>query len=77
MSLIGQKALDGRRADFITASAAAAEVGVSASTVKKWLKERRVPGVEWGRDRNGWILVSKESLPLLRKHFDGVKLSKS
>jgi hypothetical protein len=74
MSEIG-KALGGQRLqDFISLREVAVEIELSPQTVKRWLKEKRVPKVTWGKDRRGWVFVHRESVRLLRAYRDSIKI---
>lgn len=64
----------GRRDDFTTVREAAAEIGIHQTTLKRWLRENTVPGVVWGRDSRGWILVEQFSISKLRNYNNRVHI---
>jgi hypothetical protein len=70
-SMIGEHRLD----DFLPVSMAAAEVGVIPQTIKRWLKNKTVPNVVWGRDRRKRIFVHRESVPLLKHYSKSIKVA--
>ena len=74
MSEIGKALGDQRLQDFISVSEVAAELQLNPQTVKRWLNEKRVPKVTWGKDRRGWVVVHRESVRLLRTYRDSIKI---
>ena len=63
----------GKIDEFVRTSEIAAEIGVAKSTIKKTVKESKVTGVKWGRDRNGVVMVHRESVVLIHRHFTEVR----
>ena len=74
MSEIGKTLGDQRLQDFISLREVAVELELNPQTVKRWLKEKRVPKITWGKDRRGWVFVHRESLRLLRAYRDSIKI---
>jgi len=65
----------GRLDDFSKVKDAAAEVGVTAETLKRWLRQEKVRGVNWGRDNRNWIWVAKADIPKLKTYKTEIRLS--
>jgi DNA-binding transcriptional regulator YhcF (GntR family) len=74
MSEIGKALGDQRLQDFISLREVAAGLGLNPQTVKRWLRDKRVLKVTWGKDRRGWVFVHRESVHLLRAYRDSIKL---
>jgi DNA-binding transcriptional regulator YhcF (GntR family) len=74
MAQIGGTIGSGRRDDFASVREAAEEVGINPTTLKRWLKEKKVPGVVWGKDARGWLLVEKKSISKLKEHKNEVHI---
>lgn len=74
MSEIGKALGDQRLQDFISLREVAVELELNPQTVKRWLKEKRVPKVTWGKDRRGWVFVQHESVRLLRAYRDSIRI---
>ena len=67
--------LEGRKykiSDFTPVREAAEKIGVTASTLKRWLKKEEVDGIIWGRDKRGWIFVKTDQISLLKDHKESV-----
>jgi hypothetical protein len=75
MALIGSTIGEARLDDFLPVSKVAEEVGVIAQTIKRWLKNKTVPNVTWGRDARKRIFVHKESVPLLKAYSRSIKIA--
>ena len=67
---IGQQ----RLGDFVPVADVAEELGMNRATIKRWLKGGKVENVAWGRDRRGWIFVSRDSIELLRAYRDSIRV---
>jgi hypothetical protein len=69
------KALGGQRLqDFIRLRGIALDLELNPQTVTRWLKEKRLPKVMWGKDRRGWVFVHRESASLLRACRDSIEI---
>jgi DNA-binding transcriptional regulator YhcF (GntR family) len=75
MAEIGTTIGEQRLQDFITVREVAGELKLNPQTVKRWLKEKRVPKVTWGKDRRGWVFIHRESVKLLRQYRDSIKIN--
>lgn len=51
---------------FVRLKEAAAKVGVSAVTLKRWLIAKKVAEVQ--RDRNGWRVFTNEDIERIRRY---------
>ena len=76
MTGIGKRIGDQRLTDFRKVSEVAKELKVNTQTLKNWLKKNRVNGVVWSRDRRNWIYIHRDSVQLLRKYRDGIKIAR-
>lgn len=65
----------GRIDEFDPVKQAAKDVGISASTLKRWLTEKKVQNVTWGRDSRKWIYVKKSDIPKLKAHKNNVSIN--
>jgi hypothetical protein len=74
MSEIGKALGDQRLQDFLPLREVASVLELNPQTVKRWLKEKRVPRVTWGKDRRGWVFVHRESVVLLRNYRDSIRI---
>lgn len=72
MSRIGKNIGQGRLVDFKPVSEVAKELQIHPTTLKRWLKKKVVPKVEWGRDRRKWIYISKASIHLLLEYREQI-----
>lgn len=70
---IGQQ----RLGDFVPVAKVAKELGMNRATIKRWLQGGKVENVVWGRDRRGWIFVSRDSIRLLRAYRDSIRVQRS
>jgi transposase-like protein len=75
MARIARDLSDAQLDDFSPVGKVAKEIGVHPSTLKRWLTEKKVPIVTWGRDRRNWIYVMKEHVKHLRKYKNSINLS--
>ncbi len=74
MSLIGKEISKHRLDDFVFLSKVAEELNLNSQTIKRWLRDEKVDGVIWGRDRRKWIVIHKESVKLIKDHRDSIKI---
>jgi hypothetical protein len=74
MAEIGKTLGEQRLQDFVSVKAVAAELKLNPTTVKLWLKKKRVPQVIWGRDRRGWVFIHRDSVKLLHQYRDSIKI---
>jgi excisionase family DNA binding protein len=75
MSEIGKTLGEHRLQDFVSVKKVAEQLGLNPQTIKRWLKEGRVPKVTWGRDRRNWVFILRDHIPLLQQYRDGIKLN--
>jgi excisionase family DNA binding protein len=76
MVVIGKKPDNKGLKEFITVKDAAQKLKVKVPTLKRWLKDEKITGVVLGRNNRGWILVHRNSLPLIRQYRDKVEIQK-
>lgn len=74
MGLLGQRIGDERLEDFVHVTKVAKDLGLIAPTIKRWLKNKVVDGVVWGRDRRNWVVIHRDSVVLLKKYRDSIKV---
>ena len=75
MAKIGKRIGEQRLADFRRVREVAEELKLNTQTLKRWLKENRVDGVIWGRDRRNWIYIHRDSIKLIREYRDAIHIS--
>jgi predicted site-specific integrase-resolvase len=74
MARIGSVIGSGRRDDYATVREVADEIRISPATLKRWLKNNKIPNVRWGEDSRGWYLVEKKSIATLRDYINTVHI---
>ncbi len=72
MAEIGKTLGKQRLQDFVSVKKVAEQLGLNPQTIKRWLKERIVPEVSWGRDRRGWIYIYRDHIGFLEQYRDGI-----
>jgi excisionase family DNA binding protein len=75
MAEIGKTLGENRLQDYVSVKKVAEQLGLNPQTIKRWLKEKRVPKVKWGRDRRGWIFIFRDHVTLLQQYRDGISLN--
>ena len=75
MGKIGKRIGEQRLAEFRRVREVAEELELNTQTLKRWLKEDRVDGVVWGRDRRKWIYIHRDSVNLLRDYRDTIYIA--
>lgn len=62
---LGEQRVTGQKT--YSTEAAAAELGISKSTLLRWIKEKRIKDVR--RDRNNWRVFSERDVQLIRANM--------
>lgn len=57
---------------FTPVGEVAKRVGVSAGTLKRWLKENKTDAT-WGRDRRDWVHVKTSDIDILSRYKNSVR----
>jgi len=74
MAEIPHPIASGKIDDFDSVKKVAEEIDVHPSTLKRWLRQKKVAGVQWGRDQRNWIVIKKEHIAKLKAYKTGVQL---
>ena len=74
MTIIGKRISQENLDDFVYVVKVAKDLGLNPQTIKRWLKQKKVDGAVWGYDRRNWTCVHKDSVKLLKRYRDSVKL---
>ncbi|MBM3125218.1 MAG: hypothetical protein FJZ87_09105 [Chloroflexi bacterium] len=74
MAEIGKTISNKGLKDYLTLREVALKLKLKPHTLKRWIKEDKIAGLEWGYDRRNWIIIHKKGILLIRRYRDGIRI---